>query len=265
MQYLRNSRWLLLCAALVFLASLTAGCAARRTRDVLGSEEAWLKAKQLFARERYARAREILRDIALNYSGAAMIDSAQFYLGRTSFELGDYLIAADEFHRVVDQFPYSDVAGDAMYYEARSYYEEAPSYQLDQAYTHKALERFQQFLEDYASHSLSDSGYMYLNRCREKLARKEYSAAQLYHNLGEYASAILYANVVLDNYYDTAYAPAALFLKGRSYFALKDWDRARRELKAYLDGNPRDRFRVRARQLLATAERNAAEQTAAGP
>lgn len=260
-----SSRWFIIPVLFVVIAALltAGGCARRRTREQLGPTEAWEKAKSLFERERYVRAREILRDIALNYSGSAIIDSAQFYLGRTSFELRDYLIAADEFHRVVNQFPYSATAGDAMYYEARSYYEEAPSYQLDQAYTRKALERFQQFLEDHNGHALTDSGYHYLNRCRDKLARKEYTAARLYHDLGEYASAILYATVVLDNYYDTAYAPAAQFLKGRSYFALKDWDRAQRELQAFLDGNPHDRFRVRARQMLALAQRNAAEKAAA--
>lgn len=229
------------------------GCMKQSAVQTLGPDDSWQKARHLFERGRFYRAQEVLRDIALNYPGSAMIDSVQFLLGRCSFEMGDHLTAADEFQRVVDKYPYSKLVGDALFYAARSLYEEAPAYQLDQDYTTRALQGFQRFLEDHPGHALTDSGYHYLSLCREKLARKEYSAALLYHDLGEYASAVLYADVILDNYYDTSLAGPAQFLKGRSFFALRDWERAKKELQTYLDKYPDGRFALRARQMLSQA------------
>jgi outer membrane protein assembly factor BamD len=254
LHHLRSSLAALFIALVMGFVLLFTGCAKQGAgREPLGVNDAWSKAKNLYARERYLRAQEILRDIVLNYSGTSIIDSAQFYLGMTSFQLEDYLVAADHFHKLVEQYPSSTLGGDAVYYEARCYYEQAPSYKLDQTLTTKALQGFQRFLEDYIGHALTDSGYKYLGLCREKLAHKEYAASALYYDLGEYASGILYADVVLSNYYDTSFAGPAQFIKGRCYFALKDWDRARHELQTYLDKNPSGRFVLRARQLLSLA------------
>jgi outer membrane protein assembly factor BamD len=242
-------------ALLVILSSLwlASGCLKQGALQPVGPEDSWQKARQLFERGRYFRSQEVLRDIVLNYPGSAMIDSAQFLLGRCSFEMGDHLSAADEFQRVVDKYPFSKLVGDAIFYAARSLYEEAPAYPLDQDCTNRALQGFQRFLEDHPGHALTDSGYHYLALCREKLARKEYAAAALYRDLGEYASAVLYADVILDNYYDTSLAGPAQFLKGRSFFALRDWPRAQKELQTYLDKYPDGRFTVRARQMLSQA------------
>lgn len=241
------------------------GCMKQSTQQLLGVDEAWQRARGLFKSERYYRAQQVLKDIVLNYPGSAVIDSAQFMLGLCSFEMADYPTATEEFQRVVEKYPFSKLVGDAIYYHARSSYEEAPSYQLDQDYTSRALQGFQRFLEEHPTHVLADSGYYYLALCREKLARKEYAAAALYYDLGEYASAVLYSDVILNNYYDTPLAGPAQFLKGRSFFALHDWERAQKELQVYLDKNPDGRFAVRARELHATATERSKTSAASRP
>lgn len=248
------------CALFILLAF---GCAKRTFTPGSNLDESWERAKNFMQRERYVRAQELLRDIMLNYSGSAVVDSAQFFLGLATFQLSDFLVAAEEFRRVAEQYPYSPLCGDAVFFEARSYYEQSPSYALDQTLTDKALRGFQRFLEDYPGHALTDSGYHYLGQCREKLARKAYAAAKLYYDLGEYASVLLYCDVVLENYYDTAQAASAQFLKGRSYAAVKDWERARRELAQYIERNPGGKFVVRARQLLGEVDRRAASDVSA--
>ena len=231
------------------------GCGKRTFTPGGSLVESWERAKEYMQRERYFRAQQLLKDFVLNYSGSAIVDSAQFFLGLATFQLSDYLVAAEEFRRVADQYPYSELCGDAVYFEARSYLEQSPSFALDQTLTDKALRGFQRFLEDYSGHALTDSGYHYLSLCREKLARKDYAAAKLYYDLGEYASALLYCDVVLENYYDTSQAAAAQFLKGRSYVAIKDWERARRELTLYIERYPGGKFIVRARQLQSEIDR----------
>ena len=227
------------------------GCAKRAGERALpGAEEAWQKAQNYFQRERYYQAQQLLKDFVLNYSGSTMIDSAQYYLGRTTFELEDYITAAEEFKRVLTNYPFSKLVGDAAYYEARCYYEQAPGYQLDQTFTNQALDAFQRYLEEYTGHALQDSGYHYLAQCRDKLSHKEYAAAQLYYTLSEFASSVLYCDDILANYYDTQWAEPAQFLKARSFDALKDRVRARQEYQTYLEKFPGGRNADAARRAL---------------
>jgi outer membrane protein assembly factor BamD len=220
--------------ALLLLIAVLAGCSKHARREIPGPEESFRKAMNLFERERYYRAQELFRDIALNYSGSAIIDSTKFYLGLTYYHMRDYLTAADEFQRVGQLYPTSPVAPTAQYYLAMSYLEMAPSYSLDQKYTVKALDEFQRFLEDYNDHSWKLEAQQRLEECRNKLARKEYTASLLYYKMNEYASCVLYSDEVLANYYDTKWAGAAQLLKAKCYLALKDDERAAGELKKFL-------------------------------
>jgi outer membrane protein assembly factor BamD len=206
----------------------------------------------LFHREKYFQTQQLLKDFVLNYSGSPQVDSAQFYLGRCTFELEDNLTAADEFKRVVSQYPFSKLVGDAAYWEARSYFEQSPAYGLDQTCTKQALDAFQRYLEDYAGHALNDSAYQYITQCRNKLARKEYSSAKLYYDLGEYASSVLYGDGILANYYDTQWAEPAQYLKARCFDALGNHTRARQEYETYLEKYPSGKHAGTARRALAS-------------
>jgi len=252
-------------ALVAFMLMLAFGCAKRVTTVIPGPEEAWGKAMKLFEREKYLRAQELLKDITLNFPGSGIIDSVQFYIARCSFEMEDYFTAADDFKRALDLYPSSPLAGAAAYYEALSYYRQSPNYQLDQELTQKAVESFQRFLEDYPKNALADSGYFYLGKCREKLALKEMAAAELYFKLGEFASAVMGADYVLANFYDTPLAEAAQFLKTRCFYTLQQWDRAHTELQLYLDKYPGGRNAPRVRQMLAVADKSARTGAVSAP
>ncbi len=223
--------------------------------SVVNPTNAWTRAKNLFERERYYRAQQLLKDISLNYSGSTFIDSVQFLLCRSTFELRDYLVAADEFRRLTTQYSFSKLVGDAAFWESRCYFELSPKSPLDQQYTTRALDGFQRFLEDFPGHVLRDSAYAYIGMCREKLAEKDYQAAVLYFRLQEYASAILYSEIVLSDYYDTSFAPRSKLLRGQSYAALKDWERAKTSLDQFLKDHPDHGDASRARRLLNAVER----------
>ena len=235
---------------LLLLIALFAGCAKQARREIPGPEESFRKAMKLYNRERYYQAQELLKDIALNYSGSTIIDSTKLYLGLTYYHLHDYLTAADEFQRVRELYPTSTVAPTAQYYLAMSYLGLAPSYALDQKYTHKALTEFQRFLEDYGDHPWKQEAQEHLQECRDKLARKEYAAALLYYKMNEYASCVLYSDGVLADYYDTRWAGAAQLLKAKCYLALKDDTRAAEELEKFLAKYTGRKEETEARALL---------------
>jgi len=226
-----------------FLFSLLLGCASQ-TRFVTddGADADWQRAKSLFERERYYRAAQLLRDITLNYSGSSFIDSANFYLGRAEFEQGNHLVASDDFRRLVTTFPSSPLAAPAAFYEARCQFELAPDYRLDQTYTEQAFDGFQRFLEDYPQSSYADSAYSYMAKCRDKLAKKVYAALKLYLKVEEYASAVIYSDAILQDYYDSSYADEAAYEKVRSLVKLKEMEKAGAAAKDYRRRFPQGAF-----------------------
>lgn len=220
-----------------------AGCSSQTqfvTED--GAETDWKRAKNLFERERYFRASQLLRDITLNYSGSAFIDSAYFFLGKSGFEQADYFVAADDFKRLVQQFPSSHLAGAAAYYESRCYYELAPDFRLDQTTTEQAFDGFQRFLEDYPQSEFADSAYSYMAKCRDKLAHKVFAAMKLYLKVEEYASAVIYADALLTDYYDTSWADEAAYEKIRALVKLDEFEKAGAAVTDYKRRFPSGKF-----------------------
>lgn len=223
-----------------------------RRGEIAGPQESFRKALHLYQKERYLKAQEILKDIVLNYSGSAMIDSVKFYLGLTYFQMRDYLTAADEFERIRQVYPQSSIAGEAQFYLALSYFKLSPSYGLDQQYTTKALTEFQRLIDDFENHPLRLDAQQHIEQCRDKRARKEYTAAVLYYKMGEYASSVLYSDVILDDYYDTRWAPSAQFLKAKCFLSLKNKPRAAEELEKFLTKYPGRKEETEVRALLAS-------------
>ena len=75
--------------------------------------------------------------------------------------------------------------------EALSYFEDSPSYELDQANTMEAMRAIQTFLTEYPTTERKDDCNYMVDKLREKLIRKAYSSALLYFNKQDYQAAII--------------------------------------------------------------------------
>ncbi len=226
------------------------GCGRARKGDIPSASESLRRAIALYDNEDYLKAEEEFSAITLNFPGSIVVDSAEFYLGETHFQLSEYILAASSYQRVVDQYPRSHLVPISQYKIGLCYYNLSPIHALDQEYTKKAIEEFQKFLEDYPGHEYSEEAGLYLFICREKLAKKEYTSGILYLKLTEYPSAIIYFDGILDNYYDTKYAPLALYYKGE---ALKKDDRlteATDIFRLFLSKYPDHSYRLRVEDRL---------------
>ncbi len=236
-------------------------CGGARKGDIPSANESLHRAIALYDNEDYLKAEEEFSAITLNFPGSIVVDSAEFYLGETHFQLSENILAAVSYQRVVDQYPRSPLVPISQYKIGLCYYKLSPIHALDQEYTKKAIEEFQKFLEDYPGHEYRDEAGHYLFDCREKLAKKEYTSGILYLKLSEYPSAIIYFEGILDNYYDTKYAPLALFYKGD---ALKKDDRlpeAADIFRLFLSKYPDHSYRLRVEDRLNDLE-NTAPKTA---
>lgn len=164
---------------------------------------------ELYEKGKYYRAQETFEDVLIRGRHTDLGDDAQYYLAQSYFHNKEYLMAIEEYERLVRQMSYSPYVEESRFRICESYTRLSPKYFHDQAYTEKAIDKFQEFIEDYPNSQYREISTQSIRTLREKMARKLYESAILYIKTEDYASSLLYLGQVLESYYDTDFADQA--------------------------------------------------------
>lgn len=196
---------------ILILPLIAAGCSSSIDTINLGPEERLKYAIELYNDEDYQEVVGEFQNIILQFPGNAVVDDAQYYLGMTRYNRGEYILAGFEFSKLIKNMPASEFVSDAQYMLAQSYYELSPNYTLDQTYTKKAIDEFQAYIDFFPANARVAEAEEKIQELNTKLARKEYNNAVIYEKMEYYTAALIYYNNVTENYHDTPYAPSALY------------------------------------------------------
>lgn len=196
-------------------------------------ERAYAIAKSRYDKGEYLDAIDDFNLIKLRFSGSSIIDKAIYYLGMSYYKREEYILGLYEFEMIIKNYPSSSFAEDAKYMQAMSYYKLSPEYNLDQTYTRYAITTFQEFLELYPKSKRVYESEKRILELREKLAYKSYKSAELYFNLGNYRSALVYYDNILDEFFDTKYADDALYGKIQALIIKKKYEDAKKEIERF--------------------------------
>ncbi|MFC1513897.1 outer membrane protein assembly factor BamD [candidate division KSB1 bacterium] len=248
---------------LLLLFTLSINCAEdlRRMRS-LPSPEKFEAGKNYFLDEKYDHAKTLLEDISRLDFISTYADSAQLLLAQCHFELGDYILAENEFRRLLSRYPSSSLRAMAAYMIGMCNYELSPRYELDQEYTVKAIEAFGNFLlspEYQMQTSLIFDAQNKLMELRTKLAEKDLHSGILYKKRGQYEAAIIYIQSVFDNFIDTPVIPKALFEMGECYYKLENYPEAIDKYQALLDNFQDHETAIKAQERLASIKTKTAK------
>ena len=216
------------------------GCGSSNELVDLPPEERLKAGILLFEDEDFEDAAIEFEAIILQYPGNAIVDDAQYYLGRCKYERGEYILAAYEFSKLIKNMPASEFVADAQFMLAESYYELSPNYTLDQKYTKKAIEEYQAFVDFFPLSDKVSIAETKINELNDKLARKEYTIAVIYEKMEYYNAAIKYFDGVVETYHDTQYAPLSLYRKIKLLMDREREDEALGEMKKFIRLYPQD-------------------------
>jgi len=187
---LLNSLWILSCASSV--------------------DDSELNIKELFQsgldnldNEKYLKAQSDFTKVIVRGSGSDLGDDALYYLAESYYRNEEYLEAIGEYEKLTRRMGFSPFAEDARYKICKAYAIESPKYFHDQDYTERALERYQEFLDDYPESKYVEGVLESITDLREKMGFKLYESGILYMKMEEYESAEMMFNRVLEYYYDT--------------------------------------------------------------
>ena len=237
-----------LITVLSFFLILSQGCGKKVRTDTFGPTEYFEYAKKEFDDGKYLKSITDFTIIVLKFSGDPVVDDAQYYLAESHFKQEEYLIAASEYQKLINDYPESDYVPLAQFKKGMAYYKLSSRAELDQEYTAKAIKEFQSFLEEYPNHELEKNAESYIKQLRIKLSRKKLIAATTYRKMGIHDSAIIYYDIILEDYYDTPQAVEALFWKAECLYRLKKYSESRVSFSAFIEKYPKNGHIQKAKQ-----------------
>lgn len=226
----RNSLLLILFAAIVAVS----GCANKNAiRPGDTADVAFSKAKALYERGRYMDAARGFETVLGISRGSSIAQESQWLLADSYFKAKDYIMAAAEFRRYAETFPRSEKRPEAEYQEGMSYVALSPRYNLDQSDTYKAIEAMQLFIARYPAHERTVDAARIIDQMRDKLARKQYAAGEMYLRIQAYEAAAIYFGLTIDQFPETAWAERALARQAESYLLFAERSVEARQAERY--------------------------------
>ena len=163
----------------------------------------YAKADEYFSHKSYVYAQRLYEDVIPFLRGTGRFEDLNYKLAYSYYNQGDYINSENLFKNFTETFPSSNRAEECEFMRAYSYYKQSPKIELDQANTNKTLGLLQAFISTHPNSTRIKEANDLVDLCRDKLEEKEYSAAQLYYNLGYYKAAAISFTSVLENYPDS--------------------------------------------------------------
>jgi len=193
------------------------GCASAPRFANMDEDQLFQYAMEKLDAHKWDDASRALDQFVFQFPTDERYQEARYRTGEAHFGKGEYLIAASEFARLASDFPAGPWAERARFEVCESYFRLSPRPQLDQEYTHTAIDQCQTLLVYYPAGEHADTVRTMVSALQNKLATKELEAGQHYFKRGAYDSAIIYYDKVLAGYPSSPAAPKALLGLYRSY------------------------------------------------
>lgn len=193
-------------------------------------------AKTCFARGQYARAASLISDLLTILKGTDKAEESFYMLAMCYYNRGDYQSAAETFKQYYNVYTKGTYTELARYYAGKALYLDTPEPRLDQTDTYASINELQMFLEYYPNSYLKESAQNMVFELQDKLVMKEYLAAKMYYNIGNYLgnnylSCIITAQNALKDYPYTNKREdlSILILKARYDMALNSVEERKQE------------------------------------
>ena len=219
---------------LLILISLgiVVSCAGKKPTEQLSLEERYKRGQEFLENKKYYNAQQEFQIIVLSGSHTELGDDAQFYLAESYFKNEEYILAIAEYERLTRKMKFSTYVENCRWRICQAYVAESPNYYHDQSNTEKALQKLQEFIEEYPDSEYRSDANNTVSELRNKLAKKILESALMYIKLRAYDSAIVAYEDLLRQYYDTDLAEEAHAGIIRSYSQLKKVEEAEEYFKS---------------------------------
>ncbi|MGV3458934.1 MAG: outer membrane protein assembly factor BamD [Flavobacterium sp.] len=206
---------------ILFIAILFASCSP--FQKALKSEDVKFKyevAEQMYNKGKYEKAIRLFEQIQGSYRGKPQAEKLFYMFSMSYYNTKQYIVAGYELEKFSSQYPRSEKSEEAAFLGAKAFYYESPVYSLEQGDTYKAIDKLQNFINEYPNSQYMGEANMIMKELREKLEKKAYEIAKGYNTIMDYKAAIKSLDNFLIDFPGTKYKEDALYYKYDSAYML---------------------------------------------
>ncbi|KXK37371.1 MAG: outer membrane protein assembly factor BamD [Saprospiraceae bacterium] len=207
---------------IIFVAVLTAGCKSEfeTLRTSNQPEKIYKAANKYYDEKLYDRAIALWDVIIQHYRGRQEAEELFYKYAYAHYYQGDYILASVYFKNFATTFANSVNKQEADFMASYSNYKMSPNYKLDQSYTLKAIEGFEQFATQYPGTERTESANKLIDEMRKKLEKKSFEQGVLYYKMGQYQAAMTSFENTLKDFAESDQVEEIRFLILKSSFIL---------------------------------------------
>ena len=206
------------------MLSLFASCSTEfeRVRSSNNPELILSKGHEFFKKENYVNAQSLYELAIQYYRGRQEAEDLFFNYAYTFFYTGEYVSASHYFGSFARTFNNSPKKEEAEFMSAYSHFKLSPNYKLDQSYSGKAIEAFQEFVNNYPNSPRVTEANSLMDQMRTKLEDKAFAQGKLYYNTGQYQAAVTSLQNMLTKFPGSKHDEEAKYLLVKSSFILAE-------------------------------------------
>jgi outer membrane protein assembly factor BamD len=156
-----------------------------------------------YNKKKFSSAQYTLSDVIVKCPGHDASDTATYYLAKSWIGLNKPEDAKTEVERLLQSFPNCAFSEEAHYLIGYCSYLASNPWYLDQANTKEAESKLKEFIENYPKSVYVDSAQLYIGKCQEKLAEKQFQAARFYEKISQFEAAIVYYKAIIEDFPDS--------------------------------------------------------------
>ncbi|MFN2457930.1 MAG: outer membrane protein assembly factor BamD [Chitinophagaceae bacterium] len=175
-------------------------------------------AEKYYVKKKYNYAQQLYEDVMPYFKTGKEFEDIYYKYAYAAFYQKDYLNAENLFKTYLEIFPNSTRAEEIEFMRAYTFYKQSPKPELDQTNTIKAMGMMQTFINTHPGSSRNKEAAEIIESSRQKLEVKDYKAAELYYNLGQYRAAAVAFNTILNTYIDSQKADEYKLMAIKSYY-----------------------------------------------
>ena len=177
-------------------------------------------ANEKFANKKWSDAIALYERVSNLVAGTDEFQNVGYNTAYANYYDKNYKLAGHQFKNFAVSFPQDRRREEASYMSAICYYQGSNDYNLDQTNTQSAITELQDFLNNYPDSERSKNIQTMLDELGYKLEFKAYENARQYYKMGEYLSADVAFDNVLEDFPATKLKPKILDFKMKSKYEL---------------------------------------------
>lgn len=175
---------------------------------------------ELYDAGKYSKAIRLFEQLGPSYKGKPQAEKLFYMFSKSYYNTKQYYLAGYQFESFAAGYPRSEKIEEASFLGAKSYSMLSPVYSLDQKDTYKAIEKMQNFIDNYPESQYIVEANETMKVLTEKLEKKSYEIAKQYNTISDYKSALVAFDNFVADYPGTSYKEDALFYKFDSAYQL---------------------------------------------